>query len=166
MEIYKEFTKPEDEEGRLEYSIGGKSFAREGSGSEFILLEDQTIGYWGSEGESGRLAENIQDFFELMINCPYWQDYAREEYFTDLDTLVSQAKRIREEYIEGMKEYVPDFYKVQKYLADELNVKLYENIAEDVLLKFYKATTRNPRLVTTYTDIDGSKFSEAKTLLR
>lgn len=166
VEIFKEFTKPEDEERHLEYSIGGKSFAREGTGSEFILLDDQTIGYWGTEGESGRLAENIQDFFELIINCPYWQDYARKEYYTDLEALPIIANKIRKEYVEYLKEEGIDFYKIQKYLADELNIKLYENIAEDVLLKFYKTTTRKPRLVTTYTEDDGSKCSEARTLLR
>lgn len=165
VEIFKEFTKPEDEEGHLEYSIGGKSFAREGSGGEYILLDDQTIGYWGTEGESGRLAESIEDFFELVINCPYWQDYAREVYYTDLEALPTIANKIREEYAESLKEDGIDLYKIQKYLATELNVKLYDNIAKDVLLKFYNSTTRMPRLITTYTENDGTKQSEAKTLL-
>ena len=74
--------------------------------------------------------------------------------------------KIRKEYAEGLKEDGIDFYKIQKYLATELKVKLYENIAEGVLLKFYKSTTRMPRLITTYTENDGSKHSEAGTLLR
>ena len=39
MEIFPEFKTPQDESGRLSYNISGKTFARTGSGSEYILLE-------------------------------------------------------------------------------------------------------------------------------
>ena len=48
MEILPEYRKPEDEFGHLTYNISGKTFARAGSGSEYILLEDGSIGFWGS----------------------------------------------------------------------------------------------------------------------
>ena len=40
-----------------------------------FLLEDDSTGYWGSEGKVGRIADNLTDFFELIVNCPYWIDY-------------------------------------------------------------------------------------------
>ena len=51
IELLPEFKTPEDESGHLTYNISGKTFAKEGNGSEYILLEDGSIGFWGSEGE-------------------------------------------------------------------------------------------------------------------
>ena len=79
VEILSEMTVPQDEGGHLTYNISGKTFAKEGSGSEYILLEDGSIGYWGSEGECGRIADSLEDFFEFVVNCPYWKDYLDEE---------------------------------------------------------------------------------------
>jgi len=50
VEILPQFRTPEDECGHLAYNIPGKTFAGAGSGSEYILLEDGSIGFWGSEG--------------------------------------------------------------------------------------------------------------------
>ena len=68
VEIFSEFKTPQNECGHLTYNIPGKTFARAGSGSEYILLEDGSIGFWGSEGECGRIADNLKDFFEFIIN--------------------------------------------------------------------------------------------------
>ncbi len=48
IEIFPEFKTPQDEFGHLTYSISGKTFARTGSGSEYILLEDGSVGFWVS----------------------------------------------------------------------------------------------------------------------
>ena len=85
VEILPEFKTPEDECGHLTYNISGKTFARAGSGSEYILLEDGSIGFWGSEGACGRIADSLQDFFEFVINCPYWQDYLDEDEYLDVE---------------------------------------------------------------------------------
>ena len=46
---------PRDEaEGRCTFSLPGMAFARDGSGGEYHLLEDGSIGYYSSEGEAGR----------------------------------------------------------------------------------------------------------------
>lgn len=39
IEIFPKFKTPEDEFGHLAYNISGKTFAGEGSGSEYILLD-------------------------------------------------------------------------------------------------------------------------------
>lgn len=92
IQILPEFKTPQDESGHLTYNISGKTFARTGSGSEYILLEDGTIGFWGSEGACGRIADNLQDFFEFMISCPYWQDYLDEYEYQNQDALGEFAK--------------------------------------------------------------------------
>ena len=48
---------PRDEaDGRATFTLPGMTFARDGSGGEYHLLEDGSIGYYSSEGEAGRLA--------------------------------------------------------------------------------------------------------------
>ena len=75
IEVLPESKTPADEFGPLSHNIPGKTFAKAGSGSEYILLEDGSIGFWGSEGACGRIADDLKEFFEFMVNCPYWLDY-------------------------------------------------------------------------------------------
>ena len=43
---------PRDEvDGRATFTLPGMAFARDGSGGEYHLLEDGSIGYYNSEGE-------------------------------------------------------------------------------------------------------------------
>ena len=104
IEILPEFKKPQDEFGHLTYNISGQTFAKAGSGSEYILLEDGSVGFWGSEGECGRIADNLKEFFEFMINCPYWLDYLDEEEYRDRESLDEYAKDIFEEHIENARD--------------------------------------------------------------
>ena len=74
-----EYEEPWDEDGHMEFSMPGKVFATNGAGGEYILLGDGTIGYNSGHGIMGRIAENVQEFLELVINCPYWEDYVDEK---------------------------------------------------------------------------------------
>ena len=58
-----ELSPRDDAEGRCTFSLPGMAFARDGSGGEYHLLEDGSIGYYSSEGEAGRLAESMDDLF-------------------------------------------------------------------------------------------------------
>ena len=60
---------PRDEaDGRATFTLPGMAFARDGSGGEYHLLEDGSIGYYSSEGETGRLAESMDDLFSLLVS--------------------------------------------------------------------------------------------------
>ena len=142
MEILPEYRKPEDEFGHLTYNISGKTFARAGSGSEYILLEDGSIGFWGSEGACGRVADSMTEFFEFMVNCPYWSDYLDEEEYLDIEF---------------------DLPGAQRELADRLGVEKKDNVV-DILMRFYDCTKREPRFISTYTEKDGSVHSSTGSL--
>lgn len=85
MEFYDEPKEPENAEGRVSYSIEGKAFAYDGSGGEFILLDDDSVGYCGSEGQCGRIAQNLNEFLTLIINCSCFLDYTDMEMYEDMD---------------------------------------------------------------------------------
>ena len=158
VEIFPEFKAPQDESGHLTYNISGKTFARAGSGSEYILLEDGSIGFWGSEGACGRIADNLKEFFEFMINCPYWVDYLEEGEYEDREELGEFAREVFEEHVENAKDIEFDLPEAQQELANRLGIEKKEEVA-DILLRFYHCTKREPRFISTYTEDDGSMHS-------
>lgn len=159
IEILSDFKTPQDEFGHLAYNISGKTFAKAGSGSEYILLEDGSVGYWGSEGECGRIADSLNDFFELMINCPYWLDYLCEEEYQERDALSEFAKEIFEEHVENASDLCDfDLLEVQRELANCIGIEKKEDVV-DILMRFYHCTKREPRFIATYTEDDGSMHS-------
>lgn len=158
VEILSEFETPQDEDGHLTYNLSGKTFAKTGSGSEYILLEDSSIGFWGSEGECGRIADTLKDFFELILNCPYWLDYLEEDEYQDRDDLREFAKGIFEEHVENAEDIDFDLPEAQQELAARLGIEKREDVV-DILMRFYHCTRREPRFFSTYTENDGSIHS-------
>ncbi len=158
VEILSEFKAPQDEFGHITYNISGKTFAKEGTGSEYILLEDGSVGYWGNEGASGRIADNLEEFFELVINFPYWKDYIYEGAYQDRELLSEYVKELFEEYEEEDQQEWYDLLEIQKKLADSLGLKAEIDIPS-ILMRFYHCAEREPRLILTYTEEDGSTHS-------
>lgn len=163
VEILPELRAPETEFGHLTYNIPGMTFAEAGNGSEYILLEDGSIGYWGSEGTGGRIADSLHDFFEFVIHCPYWQDYLYEEVYQDRERLRAFAGENVERLKEGFQEAGVDLPEAQQRLADSLGIEKKPDAA-DILMRFYHCTKREPRFIQTYTEDDGSTHSGTESL--
>lgn len=68
---------------------------------KFKTPEDGSIGFWGSEGACGRIADNLQEFFEFVINCPYWQDYLDEDKYQHREKLREFAREVYEKQMEN-----------------------------------------------------------------
>ena len=160
LELLEEHAEPENEDGHLTYSIPGKTFARDGSGGEYMLLADGTVGYWGTEGQCGRLSESMTDCFSLIINCPWWMDVVNACRFGDPfesdGTLQELIDELREEYSHVAPE-------MQERAAEELGVELVEDLTL-LLRRFRDCANREPRLVTTYREDDGSTHDSAGSL--
>ena len=70
---------PEDKAGRIHWSQPCQSFATGSDGGQYLLLEDGTVGYFGCDGQAGRLADNLQEFFLLIVNFRQWQDFCADQ---------------------------------------------------------------------------------------
>ena len=90
-----ELTERDEAEGRCTFTLPGMAFARDGSGGEYHLLEDGSIGYYSSEGEAGRLAESMDDLFSLIVSCICWQDCCDAKQYADAKTLEEYGQRQR-----------------------------------------------------------------------
>ncbi len=97
-----ELSPRDDAEGRCTFSLPGMAFARDGSGGEYHLLEDGSIGYYSSEGEAGRLAESMDDLFSLLVSCICWHDCCDAKQYVDSKTLEEYGQRQRNCNLEDM----------------------------------------------------------------
>ncbi len=121
----------------LTFSLPGMAFARDGSGGEYHLLEDGSIGYYSSEGEAGRLAESMDDLFSLIVSCICCHDCCDAKQYVDSKTLEEYGQRQRNTNLEDM-----DMDSLQR-VSDALGIPNGEPLAP-VLERFRKATQRQP----------------------
>ena len=156
INIYPKEQKPENFDGSVAWNIDGLAFGCDASGGEYILLKDGSVGFNGSEGECGRVAENINELFELLINISCWMDYLRKELYDNDETLNAYILETENDYIENWDN--GDYNIMQRELLDKLSVKFYENKI-DLVKRFYETTNREPKYICTFTEEDGSKHS-------
>ena len=138
-----------DAEGRCTFSLPGMAFARDGSGGEYHLLEDGSIGYYSSEGEAGRLAESMDDLFSLIVSCICWHDYCDAKEYADSKTLEEYGQRRRNCNLEDID---MDSW---RRISEALGIPNGEPLAP-VLERFRKATQRQPLYQCIFHEDDGS----------
>ena len=140
---------PRDEaDGRCTFSLPGMAFARDGSGGEYHLLEDGSIGYYSSEGEAGRLAESMDDLFSLLVSCVCWHDCCDAKQYVDSKTLEEYGQRQRNCNLEDM-----DVGSLQR-VSEALGIQTSTGLAP-VLERFLKATQREPLYQCIFHEDDG-----------
>ena len=144
-----ELSPRDDAEGRCTFSLPGMAFARDGSGGEYHLLEDGSIGYYSSEGEAGRLAESMDDLFSLLVSCICWHDCCDAKQYVDRKTLEEYGQRCRNSSLEDMD--VDRWRRVSAALGIPTSGKL-----APVLERFHKAAQRQPLYQCVFHEDDGS----------
>lgn len=146
-----------NEDGHITWNIEGKAFASDASGGEFVLLSDGTIGFNSSEGETGRIAENIKELFSLLVNCPCFFDFLIPDLYKDKVLLKKYADKIEKQYREEFKDITDyDWDTIKSEIAKELDFPIDDNIAENTLMKFFEIATKEPQYQGTYHEDDGS----------
>lgn len=138
-----EFQKPYDSDGEYKFTMGGNVFGNTAGGDEYILLDDGSVALSGSEGETGRIAETLEDFFELLVNFICISDFLCKEYYIDESggTFCKQFKKIFNEYSEDFD----DFNEVRNITAERLGIILEKDIPKSIAKKFYKTAEREPK---------------------
>jgi hypothetical protein len=167
IEIYPTEQKPDDFDGRTVFSIDGMAFGCDGSGGEYILLNDTTIGFNGSEGDCGRLAENSIELFELLLNISSWYDYTYIDLYKDdelLNKYIIKAEKDHEESYNKNRLEEEKYNTTQKTLSEELSIKIYNDKLE-LLKRFHKTATREPEYIYTFTEDDGTKTNSEGSLI-
>ncbi|MDR1284600.1 MAG: hypothetical protein LBJ88_00165 [Campylobacteraceae bacterium] len=173
IEIYPNNQNPRNKNmyGEIIRNINGMAFGCNAAEGEYILLEDNTIGFFSSEWDCGRIAENINELFELLINISCWIDYLYIDLYNDdkmLNQYIIKTEKDNEEYYNEIfngNNIEKDKYKnVQKELSENLSIKLYENKIE-LLKRFYGTANRCPQYIQSYFEEDGTKVSSDGSLI-
>jgi hypothetical protein len=137
-------------ENNEKYSLGCKAFAQDGSGGEFVFLEDNSIGFIGSEGEVGRVAENLNELLTFLIHAGFISDFSCKHIYKNKELLnkycTGYVSKIRESYKAENK----DWDEIRESIANRLSLPFNPYKLADFAITFYKAATREPIFSCTY----------------
>lgn len=139
-------------ENNEKYSLGCKAFAQDGSGGEFVFLEDGSIGFIGSEGEVGRVAENLNELLTFLIHAGFISDFSCKHIYKNKELLnkycTGYVSKIRESYKAENK----DWDEIRESIAKKLSLTFNPDKLSDFAMTFYNAATREPAFSCKYLD--------------
>ena len=133
-----------------EYSLACQAFAQDGSGGEFVILEDESIGFIGSEGQVGRVAESLDDLLTFLLHAGSISDFSCR--------LLYQKKHLLEKFSQGFIDKARQNYqskgekwdKVRTLLAQELGLKFQPEKLQELAFNFYQSAIRTPLFTCKY----------------
>ena len=150
--FYEETRETQFLENNEKYSLGCKAFAQDGSGGEFVFLEDNSIGFIGSEGEVGRVAENLNELLTFLIHAGYISDFSFKHIYKNKELLnkycTDYISKIRESYKAENK----DWDEIRDGIAKKLSLTFNPDKLPDFAMTFYNAATREPAFSCKYLD--------------
>jgi hypothetical protein len=139
-------------ENNEKYSLGCKAFAQDGSGGEFVFLDNGSIGFIGSEGEVGRVAENLNELLIFLIHAGCIFDFSCKHIYKNNELLnkycAGYISKIRESYKADNK----DWDEIREGIAKKLSLPFNPDKLEDFAMTFYNVATREPAFSCTYPD--------------
>ena len=133
-----------------EYSLACQSFAQDGSGGEFVILEDESIGFIGSEGQVGRVAESLDDLLAFLIHAGSISDFSCRLLYQNKDLLEKFCQGFIDNARENYQSKGEDWDKVRTGLAQELGLEFNPEKLQELALKFYQSAIRTPLFTCKY----------------
>ncbi|MBZ9688518.1 hypothetical protein G9F72_019500 [Clostridium estertheticum] len=152
LEQYCDFIMCENEEDYLFYSKEQFNiFAKDKGGGVYGFIggigdiedENVPIAYVSSEGQSGKLSNNLKELLSLIIFYPFWMDLLKllKHYNGDIQKIIELCIKER---VEDM----PNFYKIQQIIADSLGIKRQDCSIESL----FNCLSEEPRFIVYSTD--------------
>ena len=155
--FYKEEQEIEFSSNNEVYSLGCMAFAQDGTGSEYIFLEDGSIGFISSEGEVGRVAESLEDLLTFLIHVGCISDFSCKYIYKKEQLLEvycnGYLSRVRTSY----KDKSEDWDKIRGDIANKLGLSFEPDKLSRLAMAFYKSVSREPIFSCKYAD-DEDKY--------
>ena len=131
FEVYDEYDDPYDYFD-AEFTMDGKIFGGTDDDGWFVLLEDNTIGYI-TGGDIGRIAENMQEFFSLIINCPSFEDFRLEDLYYE------ENKELLKKLCNGIakKDKMTGFVSAEGLMANDDNIHFSSAALREFGARYY-----------------------------
>ena len=132
------------------YSLSPIAFAKDGSGGEYVILEDESIGFIGSEGQVGRVAESLDDLLTFLLHADSISDFSCRLLYQNKDLLVKFSQGFIDKARENYQSKGEDWDKVRTGLAQELGLEFDPEKLQELALKFYQSAIRTPLFTCKY----------------
>ena len=133
-----------------EYSLACQAFAQDGSGGEFVILEDDSIGFIGSEGQVGRVAESLDDLLTFVLHAGSISDFSCRLIYQNKDLLVKFCQGFINKARLNYQSKGEEWDKVRILLAQELGLEFQPEKLQELALNFYQSAIRTPLFTCKY----------------
>lgn len=133
-----------------EYSLACQAFAQDGSGGEFVILEDKSVGFIGSEGQVGRVAESLDDLLTFLIHAGSISDFSCRLLYQNKDLLVKFCQGFIKKVRDNYRSKGEDWDKVRAGIAQELGLEFQPEKLHELAFNFYQSAIRTPLFTCKY----------------
>ena len=148
--FYDQLNEVEFSQNNEVYSLSPIAFAKDGSGGEFVFLEDESIGFIGSEGQVGRIAESLDDLLTFLLHAGSISDFSCRLLYQNKELLVKFCQGFLKKARENYQSKGEVWDKVRAGLAQELGLKFQPEKLQELALKFYQSAIRTPLFTCKY----------------
>lgn len=106
-----------------EYSLACQAFAQDGSGGEFVILEEHSIVFIGSEGQVGRVAESLDDLLAFLLHAGSISDFSCRLLYQNKELLAKFCQGFINKARQNYQSKGQEWDKVRTLLAQELGLE-------------------------------------------
>ena len=132
------------------YSLSPIAFAKDGSGGEYVILDDQSIGFIGSEGQVGRVAESVDELLTFLLHAGSISDFSCRLLYQNKDLLSKFCQGFINKARENYQSKGEKWDKVRTLLAQELGLKFQPEKLQELAFNFYQSAIRTPLFTCKY----------------
>ena len=132
------------------YSLSPIAFAKDGSGGEYVILEDESIGFIGSEGQVGRVAESLDDLLTFLLHAGSISDFSYRLLYQNKHLLAQFCQGFINKARKNYQSKGEEWDKVRVLLAQELGLEFKPEKLQELALKFYQSAIRTPLFTCKY----------------
>ena len=133
-----------------EYSLACQALTQDGSGGEYVILEDESIGFIGSEGQVGRVAESLDDLLTFLLHAGSISDFSCRLLYQNKHLLEKFSQGFIDKARENYQSKGEDWDKVRTGLAQDLGLEFDPEKLQELALKFYQSAIRTPLFTCKY----------------
>ena len=148
--FYDQFKEVEFSQNNEVYSLSPIAFAKDGSGGEYVILEDDSIGFIGSEGQVGRVAESLDDLLTFLLHAGSISDFSCRLLYQNMHLLAQFCKGFIDNARENYQSKGEDWDKVRTGLAQELELEFLPEKLQVLAFNFYQSAIRTPLFTCKY----------------
>ena len=119
-------------------------------GENMLFIEDESIGFIGSEGQVGRVAESLRDLLAFLLHAEFISDFSCRLLYQNKHLLSQFCKGFIDKARENYQSKGEDWDKVSTRLAQELGLEFDPEKLQELALKFYQSAIRTPLFTCKY----------------